>query len=206
MPPSAGGSSPLARGTPRWVVPGADSRRFIPARAGNTDQRKLRQVIEAVHPRSRGEHQPANSNEPSPLGSSPLARGTLRARLNVIAPSRFIPARAGNTPRPGRGRSYRPVHPRSRGEHSTRRFTSPDIGGSSPLARGTPGNASADEQNGAVHPRSRGEHRPARTWSCRGSGSSPLARGTRWSRPCCGGRSRFIPARAGNTPRHWPRA
>ena len=53
-----GGSSPLARGTPAAHQPGDASRRFIPARAGNTYWRTLWGPPVAVHPRSRGEHLP----------------------------------------------------------------------------------------------------------------------------------------------------
>ncbi len=93
------------------------------------------------------------------------------------------------------------------------------IRGSSPLARGTPENGSAAvrprrfiparagntraharfSRHCSVHPRSRGEHCRFNLRHILLSGSSPLARGTQ-PRPCRSlNRSRFIPARAGNT-------
>ena len=50
------GSSPLARGTPTPSLPGGFVERFIPARAGNTQLDTRSERIDAVHPRSRGEH------------------------------------------------------------------------------------------------------------------------------------------------------
>ena len=94
----AGGSSPLARGTPPSPGQGGRCDRFIPARAGNTPAVRCGIVLRSVHPRSRGEH----------VG-----------RLHHLhAQARFIPARAGNTMEPGPAPGSAPVHPRSRGEHA----------------------------------------------------------------------------------------
>ena len=137
--PSGGlGSSPLARGTHIALAPERAVRRFIPARAGNTQRASRRASKASVHPRSRGEHRPLPSVRPSPAGSSPLARGTRGVGPGEPPGLRFIPARAGNTARLPSTARERPVHPRSRGEHRTSpRDASPTFG-SSPLARGTP--------------------------------------------------------------------
>ena len=118
-------------------------------------------------------------------------------------PSRFIPARAGNTGLSWDSTPHHPVHPRSRGEHPTIRWFRCSRIGSSPLARGTlfrhtddrvvnrfiPARA-GNTSTGAipmiptpVHPRSRGG-------TLRFASRILLL-------------VRFIPARAGNTPRHF---
>ena len=188
------GSSPLARGN---TVPGsAGQERFIPARAGNTQIRDMVVLPLAmapacdstVHPRSRGEH--ADRRLPT------------RSRDHKLAmPSRFIPARAGNTwtkARTSRGNmtpvTCDPVHPRSRGEHLMRFI---------PLARGTPSGPSCPLPGRFIPARAGNTPACQRTNALQVNGSSPLARGT--PRPSYGNRTtasiaqRFIPARAGNT-------
>ena len=91
------GSSPLARGTPAAPDSRRAAPRFIPARAGNTDMRRLAFRSRAVHPRSRGEHLVVVSELTRRDGSSPLARGTLTGGDDWPRRGRFIPARAGNT-------------------------------------------------------------------------------------------------------------
>ena len=156
--PPTSGSSPLARGTLVLVAASVGHRRFIPARAGNTDRSGARGRPHPVHPRSRGEHGAARIVRVLDLGSSPLARGTPEGGHPERGAERFIPARAGNT-------------------RTTPRLTRIDAG-SSPLARGTPitekgvvllvrfiparaGNTSWSgiaSCAASVHPRSRGEH------------------------------------------------
>ena len=213
------GSSPLARGTRHDVGRNPDEVRFIPARAGNTSEISTSASSRPVHPRSRGEHKIPHSHRATPSGSSPLARGTRDARCPWKRSYRFIPARAGNTPRPAVPSIGHPVHPRSRGEHLTVPLRDHGYLGSSPLARGThpllpppdeprrfiPARAGNTRRGGsipetlAVHPRSRGEHISRDSVTAFATGSSPLARGTQ--KPMSSGIPdlRFIPARAGNT-------
>ena len=196
------GSSPLARGTPCPRSQPARSRRFIPARAGNTALRSSASFCASVHPRSRGEH-------------------GVRPRQAPVA-RRFIPARAGNTSGKAEQARYYPVHPRSRGEHITGPEADRLNDGSSPLARGTrtPPHPTGSQRRfiparagntvgvsisalaGAVHPRSRGEHCGSDEPASARHGSSPLARGTRLRKVLPTPAVRFIPARAGNTT--WP--
>ena len=215
------GSSPLARGT-RFNRDRQDrDYRFIPARAGNTVSGSPAETAAPVHPRSRGEHEVRRRVLPGTHGSSPLARGTPAGVGRLIHSLRFIPARAGNTPRRPAPPPPRAVHPRSRGEHPRPIRPRNAKAGSSPLARGTRGDrrghrpqrrfiparagntwrGTARRIPRAVHPRSRGEHhRDSREiWAA--LGSSPLARGTRRGHRRAGADDRFIPARAGNTPR-----
>ena len=51
-----------------------------------------------------------------------------------------------------------------------------------------------------VHPRTRGEHLTAYAQALNLTGSSPHTRGTQRHGELVGGRHRFIPAHAGNTP------
>ena len=152
-------------------------------------------------------------------GSSPLARGTHHVARRRRVEARFIPARAGNTPRPRCRATPTAVHPRSRGEHRKSMDAESYSSGSSPLARGTRarGRDAADARRfiparagntpwaarrsrcNAVHPRSRGEHVIYFTLSPQSDGSSPLARGTLQRRAGLAHPDRFIPARAGNT-------
>ncbi len=70
-------------------------------------------------------------------GLSPLARGTRRPDQVMVLPLRFIPAGAGNTDIPPDPRPKSAVYPRWRGEHSTTAEGMKNLGGLSPLARGT---------------------------------------------------------------------
>ena len=197
----APGSSPLARGLLEPGDPRRQVERIIPARAGFT----------------------SSGGTPSDWdsGSSPLARGLPLDLGELVRGRRIIPARAGFTghlPCIRRGRSD---HPRSRGVYVFEFSDTVPCEGSSPLARGLPGNAdSVDQASGIIparagftastastgtgprdHPRSRGVY----TVECRTrtpeDGSSPLARGLPGAVPaelCPVG---IIPARAGFTPR-----
>ena len=111
------GSSPRWRGTPAFAICASMLLRFIPARAGNTRSEWPATSISAVHPRAGGEHGLPSGPRILSAGSSPRGRGTHGAiRLNVDI-ARFIPARAGNTPRSTGARPGPPVHPRAGGEH-----------------------------------------------------------------------------------------
>ncbi|CCT40523.1 hypothetical protein SA13_0849 [Salmonella enterica subsp. enterica serovar Agona str. 13.E.05] len=111
-------------------------------------------------------------------GLSPLARGTLVFICISLPLNRFIPAGAGNTPKPGFALGQLAVYPRWRGEHN--KWDDPVVrdAGLSPLARGTlhrfcqsirqfrfiPAGAGNTATNGVltsqspVYPRWRGEH------------------------------------------------
>ena len=131
------GSSPLARGTRGATDDPLNQVRLIPARAGNTWGTRRLGALSAAHPRSRGEHGQPSLHSSFQGGSSPLARGTLKMKKPSIAPTRLIPARAGNTPHSLQPARPRPAHPRSRGEHVSKAGAVAPGFGSSPLARGT---------------------------------------------------------------------
>ena len=193
-----GGSSPLARGTPRFGCMRGLSGRLIPARAGNTWFSGDGTTRAPAHPRSRGEHTHKELELDPANGSSPLARGTLPRGHHNSAGLRLIPARAGNTVDVAAGVQAHAAHPRSRGEHRRCSCRRPGSCGSSPLARGTrieqlnhvissrliparAGNTVGKFTRSGLrtaHPRSRGEHGKVRVCCPVSSGSSPLARGT----------------------------
>ena len=111
------GSSPRVRGTRCGFALAASWSWFIPACAGNTlpaDPRVSdtsvhprvcgehavdcwRAGLVAVHPRVCGEHPTGGLTDRRIHGSSPRVRGTRVTYPFGIAPSRFIPACAGNT-------------------------------------------------------------------------------------------------------------
>ena len=224
-PPS--GPSPLARGTHPDNWWDGTLTRFIPARAGNTSAPAAKWPAPTVHPRSRGEHILGDTDSEEPDGSSPLARGThvhcrrgsevrrepythpvVPIRASVprggcgppdSRPPRFIPARAGNTGTGSPRRWPRPVHPRSRGEHSTSTLTSGRRLRFIPARAGNTAGRGRPLRDLHLHPRSRGEHRRCSAIHSATAGSSPLARGTPPPREAAHAVRRFIPARAGNT-------
>ena len=69
-------------------------------------------------------------------GSSPLARGALDPRHELMTGFRIIPARAGSTSRINASTCSSRDHPRSRGEHARQPHRHAGHTGSSPLARG----------------------------------------------------------------------
>ena len=132
-------------------------------------------------------------------GSSPLARGLLKAAGVTAEAIRIIPARAGFTPHPHHRAATSPDHPRSRGVYAAPALDALKVLGSSPLARGLLYLGGAIKELAGDHPRSRGvyAHTASRTHAW--SGSSPLARGLR-GLPCWRGTATgIIPARAGFT-------
>ncbi len=195
------GLSPLARGTLCYPLKTADSRRFIPAGAGNTLLPAQNRRFASVYPRWRGEHFATRSKPPIRVGLSPLARGTLCYAAQ--------------------NRRFASVYPRWRGEHSASVQAGTRYSGLSPLARGTlcyplktadsrrfipagAGNtrpASRLAPDIPVYPRWRGEHSINCGGSEANSGLSPLARGTHTAANYGSRNARFIPAGAGNTSR-----
>ncbi|EFK52799.1 hypothetical protein AZZ87_001041 [Escherichia coli] len=213
------GLSPLARGTRNSLRIRQQKYRFIPAGAGNTALLCRSRSVPTVYPRWRGEHGNRSLNSTPASGLSPLARGTHLSPYEFYAPSRFIPAGAGNTASHSIRWFSMTVYPRWRGEHVTWRRPAIDFSGLSPLARGTlepvflsarnfrfiPAGAGNTVRIGfenlyaPVYPRWRGEHGYASNIQRWERGLSPLARGTRVSSCGAGSPWRFIPAGAGNT-------
>ena len=213
------GSSPPARGAPRYA--GADQLRtgIIPARAGSTTVIASMPTDSQDHPRLRGEHIVAGL-PPLPIsGSSPPARGARLPHLDTPGVVGIIPACAGSTPGQPTCLRFRGDHPRLRGEH-IRTVCQPSARfGSSPPARGArqtrcreccrpriiPACAGSTPivqtgvPHGSDHPRLRGEHAFLPGTVMRIRGSSPPARGARTSQRVSATLCRIIPACAGST-------
>ena len=132
-------------------------------------------------------------------GSSPLARGLLRAAQKNYDRFRIIPARAGFTLRLCRRRCWRPDHPRSRGVYIEAGQARSRRPGSSPLARGLPAWTGTGPTPWPDHPRSRGVYEITFDETPLPAGSSPLARGLRHADLGVDLGRRIIPARAGFT-------
>ena len=132
------GSSPLTRGKPLALVPGADHGRLIPAHAGKTCPRTRPCAKCAAHPRSRGENPRAGALAAPEAGSSPLTRGKRARAAHLRAAHGLIPAHAGKTVTHGPPPRPPAAHPRSRGENETAGRRKDRPSGSSPLTRGKP--------------------------------------------------------------------
>ena len=178
---SLDGSSPRVRGTRPTGKGSANSRRFIPACAGNSKSRRLARTPRPVHPRVCGELDQSSSGTPRKGGSSPRVRGTRAGGQRGQRCGRFIPACAGNSGRAFLQRPTTTVHPRVCGELHQWTDQGP--------------------QDGRFIPACAGNSLEGLPSAVRRGGSSPRVRGTprrRWcSSRCC----RFIPACAGNSVR-----
>ena len=177
--------------------------RFIPAHAGNMRQTVAQVMDPPVHPRTCGEHAAASGCCRSATGSSPHMRGTCSEQRKHEPHCRFIPAHAGNIARIYPLPFPLPVHPRTCGEHPSRKTPDSRPSGSSPHMRGTSERriAELDQQrfipahagnilrstrspgSGAVHPRTCGEHLCDLAADKYSVGSSPHMRGASL-RPC----------------------
>ena len=193
--------------------------RIIPAYAGSTEPGEPGVHHPEDHPRIRGEHSGALALSSVLIGSSPHTRGAPIREKEPLDAARIIPAYAGSTACYSFVASRRRDHPRIRGEHRMRVFTSRGVQGSSPHTRGArrrrhpPGKpewiipayaGSTSTPTGPAppaqdHPRIRGEHRRCPTLSCHTRGSSPHTRGAHRGLRVVVADSRIIPAYAGST-------
>ena len=216
---SAPGSSPLARGLRLGLCQRVSRQGIIPARAGFTCKARLRNSLNADHPRSRGVYRGRGLSEHSTPGSSPLARGLPLHERELAALLGIIPARAGFTLALRSSLLRCMDHPRSRGVYLRGPDVARTVAGSSPLARGLPAVAFGAEDSAGIipartgftrcsrcfcrfqwdHPRSRGVYCLLSSTGAHCLGSSPLARGLHRVAAQPGRHKRIIPARAGFT-------
>ena len=192
------GSSPRVRGTVQAADDAWQSARFIPARAGNSVTLWCLGSGRAVHPRACGEQYCSARVSTLRPGSSPRVRGTESGLLCFLCPSRFIPARAGNSCEYILKAHNVTVHPRACGEQDDTLAFTLEQTGSSPRVRGTDWRrarhhwlqrfipARAGNRRawlmllafGSVHPRACGEQSVAALNRDVDPGSSPRVRGT----------------------------
>ena len=214
------GSSPLARGLRNPDTKRDEPTRIIPARAGFTYAHAPEVAAVADHPRSRGVYKLSEVATGMTGGSSPLARGLLDGRHDLVSAFRIIPARAGFTECQLGWRRRLSDHPRSRGVYGRVDRSDAPQPGSSPLARGLRAVHGASVRISRIiparagftrpgrrrtpgrgdHPRSRGVYLPVGGKGTGVRGSSPLARGLRDTAARNHDCERIIPARAGFTP------
>ena len=207
------------RGAQRVIFVCHGKRRIIPARAGSTHRGVAACDTPGDHPRSCGEHATLSTAFGIRQGSSPLVRGALAAALHERGVWGIIPARAGSTEKFQKELDESEDHPRSCGEHSTRRSTPRGAAGSSPLVRGAPISATGELSTTRIiparagstatkaslkvtdedHPRSCGEHQVMLVAGQTYTGSSPLVRGAPEIMPLTASLLGIIPARAGST-------
>ena len=90
---SSSGSSPRVRGTVPRAGAGKGQFRFIPARAGNSGNRRPDRRTAPVHPRACGEQRGEVDQRVHFVGSSPRVRGTV---LRAVA---RLAMRCGSSPR-----------------------------------------------------------------------------------------------------------
>ena len=158
-PQAMQGSSPHTRGARQASPKCCVWERIIPAYAGSTRARHDRARPTADHPRIRGEHVEIHARTGHRLriipayagstlrqqrlpcfggGSSPHTRGARGFQPRPAFPYWIIPAYAGSTRSPCRGRICRGDHPRIRGEHQYSSTMIIARSGSSPHTRGAP--------------------------------------------------------------------
>ena len=160
------------------------------------------------------------------IGSSPLTRGKPGVRPHCQRRGRLIPAHAGKTMGSSPNRCSSGAHPRSRGENNRIACGLLTICGSSPLTRGKlpdsegwtpiirliPAHAGKTASTSShlsarrAHPRSRGENPHTGVLLETFYGSSPLTRGKRARLDAAQLPGGLIPAHAGKTAAHDPRA
>ena len=173
------GSSPLARGLQNPCFHMEKEPWIIPARAGFTSVKRVENVPDQDHPRSRGVYTTDAHLKQEGQGSSPLARG-----LQVVALRRI---RAGLD------------HPRSRGGYEAQSLREGDRQWIIPARAGFTSRRRSPRRGTSDHPRSRGVYPNAALQAVRNLGSSPLARGLPSTISLTEDYGGIIPARAGFT-------
>ena len=190
---------------------------YIPARAGEARSSTTPPTTAWVHPRACGGSASSHHAQAVWQGTSPRVRGKQVGRAPGERDRGYIPARAGEAPRPAPPLPWPAVHPRACGGSHVGEEGVITLYGTSPRVRGKrvlqpsgdlrvgyiPARAGEASTTGsrtrgtAVHPRACGGSVIGGIALPRKYGTSPRVRG----KPCAGGRKGYlggyIPARAG---------
>ena len=135
--PLLDGSSPRVRGTLPLDGSPTNSKRIIPACAGNAGSIRIPLTSPTDHPRVCGERVTRTSSDQTYDGSSPRVRGTRGHRDRWCPSGRIIPACAGNARRLLGILARIADHPRVCGERGLLVALVIVLAGSSPRVRGT---------------------------------------------------------------------
>ena len=207
------------RGKPKADVGDVETRRIIPAHAGQTACATSSEMSRSDHPRACGANILSKTHTDTQNGSSPRMRGKRKTLPFEWVPNRIIPAHAGQTV--GHGRLLRrwPDHPRACGANETCHPCGVLERGSSPRMRGKhrlhvqvvrrvriipahAGQTYQEEQSRLHppdHPRACGANPAMMCKVMRVTGSSPRMRGKHVDYVINKANQRIIPAHAGQT-------
>ena len=195
------GSSPRVRGRRTCAQASPRVKRIIPACAGPTRRRSLRDQRVEDHPRVCGADPTAPRLRDTSWGSSPRVRG--RHADLILGPQvpRIIPACAGPTARLSPGTPVVKDHPRVCGADSPGGPAGSKSEGSSPRVRGRPFARVISGPSGRIIPACAGPTERDEGHPCTRWGSSPRVRGRHLTRDLLSDRIGIIPACAGPTVR-----
>ena len=215
------GSSPRVRGKLKQRFRIWTRGRIIPARAGQTPERRRPERRRPDHPRACGANARQRDCCRAIYGSSPRVRGKPLPDRRIYGRVRIIPARAGQTVSASTYDVGTSDHPRACGANADNGQTVATRNGSSPRVRGKlvqvvdyprhgriiparAGQTETGKTRGAGmpdHPRACGANADAKPRAEQSNGSSPRVRGKLVSGGTPENRERIIPARAGQTGR-----
>ena len=213
------GLSPHGRGKPSASGYGSNRPRSIPARAGETLDRRVRPLLGEVYPRTGGGNRRRYNIANTTAGLSPHGRGKRAETPPGGSPPGSIPARAGETAGLEIKDHRSGVYPRTGGGNPVYHHHICCLAGLSPHGRGKPITpplpriwersipARAGETAiprmmippAMVYPRTGGGNGIKSANALPITGLSPHGRGKRYPAPEPSGRSWSIPARAGET-------
>ena len=193
--------------------------RIIPAHAGQTRARYVRDENRTDHPRACGANMFFDTSQVKADGSSPRMRGKRYCGFCLCPIRRIIPAHAGQTLVIRWSNARTSDHPRACGANWRGRNPYPTQQGSSPRMRGKPlkarlhnaalriipahagqtNQATPDRSRRTDHPRACGANLRRSLRTARMCGSSPRMRGKLHHEQVRVAGSRIIPAHAGQT-------